>query len=760
MNAPRAWGATPDEWLHFDMVLGLTEDLLPVVSNPNAVKSEASKIGTPGKLPSRYNTERRMVGIHDWTQRTTTPRDIEKWSSEPDYGICLQTRKVRAIDVDVPDFDLSLDIEETILAHLGVALPCRRRADSMKFLLVFELAGDYTKRIIRVSREKKHAIEFLATGQQFVALGTHPDGARYEWPAGLPASVPQLAPEQFETLWDLLTERFSEDGASVTVSAGRALTRPRVAADASDEMVDWLYANWTVFDNDRSGRVDILCPFADGHTDGVSEGSSTSYFPAGVGGFDQGHFRCLHASCAHRTDHDYKAEIGYYLDGFEEIEVLEAADPRGSVSSALDADDLSLDATALLIVRRELNAAVSEKTGRITPTRHTTHLAFSRMEICGYNLALDYFREEVVIAPADDPYRWRAFRDEDYYELALQLENGIPAFGHIPQEMLRGAITYTARQNPIDTAIDWLDALKWDGVPRCERFLTDYMAAEDTPYIRAVSLYLWSALAGRVLQPGVKADMVPIAVGDQGARKTSAVAAISPSPAYHGELDLGKDDDTLARDIRGKLVMEIGELKGINRKEIEHLKAFLSRREEKWVQKYKEYQSTYARRCVFFATTNDEEALPQDTTGNRRWLPFALRAGAVCDVDSIIRDRDLLWAEARELFRDKGVLWQEAEALARPLLPKYTQEDSWLKRIEDWAFADELGDGAAPATEPLHVNDVATGALSIAPKDISAMVVKRIAACLKQLGFRHTVRKGRKAWVYDAVKVPATNDAA
>jgi predicted P-loop ATPase len=245
--------------------------------------------------------------------------------------------------------------------------------------------------------------------------------------------------------------------------------------------------------------------------------------------------------------------------------------------------------------------------------------------------------------------------------------------------------------------------------------------------------------------------MVPVAVGEQGALKSTAVATISPAPSYHGELDLGKDDDDLARDIRGKLIMEIGELKGINRKEIEHLKAFITRREDKWVQKYKEYQSTYARRCVFFATTNDEESLPPDPTGNRRWLPFDLIPGIICDIAGIARDRDQLWAEAREIYREHGVLWEEAERLAKPLLPKYTQEDAWVKRIQDWAFADELGDGPAPADGPLHINDVATGALAIPPKDISALVVKRIAGCLKKLGFRHTVRAGRKAWVFDAI---------
>ena len=49
------YGATPDDWLHLDLALGLTADLLPVVSNPGAIISENSTLKAIGKTPSRYN---------------------------------------------------------------------------------------------------------------------------------------------------------------------------------------------------------------------------------------------------------------------------------------------------------------------------------------------------------------------------------------------------------------------------------------------------------------------------------------------------------------------------------------------------------------------------------------------------------------------------------------------------------------------------------------------------------------------------------
>lgn len=179
-------GATPQEWAHFSGVLGLTADLLPVVSNPKAIISAASNMKTCGKTPSVYNRNRGVVGINGWTTRVSTHNDIAQWLLEPDYGICVQTRLVRALDVDIEDVEEAETVKESLTA---LGLPMRYRDNSSKFLLVFRLGGEYAKRVLHT---KSGIIEFLATGQQFVACGTHPSGARYQWRGGLPKEIPAL----------------------------------------------------------------------------------------------------------------------------------------------------------------------------------------------------------------------------------------------------------------------------------------------------------------------------------------------------------------------------------------------------------------------------------------------------------------------------------------------------------------------------------------------------------------------------------------
>ena len=177
------WGATPEEWHHFNKTLGLTTELLPVVSNPNAVISPRSSITTLGKTPSLYNRERQVIGMPGWPDHITTEEEIARWSAEPDYGICVNTRLIRAIDVDVTDPQIAESILALCQSMMPGPLAIRRRSNSPKFLIPLQVPGVFGKRTIKTP---DGIIEFLANGQQFVACGTHPSGVRYEWVGGLP----------------------------------------------------------------------------------------------------------------------------------------------------------------------------------------------------------------------------------------------------------------------------------------------------------------------------------------------------------------------------------------------------------------------------------------------------------------------------------------------------------------------------------------------------------------------------------------------
>jgi P4 family phage/plasmid primase-like protien len=198
-------GASETDWFIFRDVLGLASDLLPVVQNPGAVISPRSAIKELGKTPSEYNRNGQVCGFTDWTSRVTSAADIALWEKQPDYGICVQTRAVRALDVDVTDVALADQIYAVIVDKLrGAELPRRVRANSSKFLVPFRMSGEFVKRTITTQAGK---IEFLATGQHFVAAGTHKSGARYEWREP-PYVIDTRTAAEFEALWSELAQRF------------------------------------------------------------------------------------------------------------------------------------------------------------------------------------------------------------------------------------------------------------------------------------------------------------------------------------------------------------------------------------------------------------------------------------------------------------------------------------------------------------------------------------------------------------------------
>lgn len=315
------YGATPDDWSHFDIILGVGEDLLPVVSNPDAVISSQSKMAALGKTPSRYNGKREVGGFPKWTEYRATSKDLDKWAKEPDYGIALQTRSIRAIDCDINDAGQAKEIHELLERLLLPALPTRRRGSSPKFLCPITLPdGAYTKRTVKTAHG---IIEFLADGQQFIAVGTHPSGSRYEWDGGLPTAIPQLTAEQFESLWQELVNRFAIEAPSErkTTSKAEALS----AAVATDPITQHLIASGRALGTERDGRVHITCPFEDEHTGDTGQ-SSTTYWPPHTGGFELGNFRCLHAHCEHRTRRDFLEALGLVEDPRDDFDAVVIAD--------------------------------------------------------------------------------------------------------------------------------------------------------------------------------------------------------------------------------------------------------------------------------------------------------------------------------------------------------------------------------------------------------------------------------------------------
>lgn len=376
-----------------------------------------------------------------------------------------------------------------------------------------------------------------------------------------------------------------------------------------------------------------------------------------------------------------------------------------------------------------------DQNGVIKNTLSNITLMVGHASATGYEVAHDAFQGQTMIAEADGRKQWRPFKDSDYTQLRLRCE----AWGGKPigREAMRDAVDWVAETREFDSAIQWLtqEVPEWDGVERVGPFFAQYFGVDDSEYTRACGRYFWSALAGRVLTPGVKADMIVVLTGTQGLGKSSGAKAIVPDPQFFFEVDLRDSDADLARQMRGKLLGELDELRGMSKRDMEHVKSFASRTHEQWIPKYREAAYTYPRRCVFLGTANAHQFL-MDETGNRRFLP--LTAGEV-DVDAVANDRLQLWAEARDLYQQSGVLYAQAEELARQYHAQYQWQDPWESAIADWLGEASLTDETVcNGDTPFATEDVLRSALDVPVGRQGNRDAARVSSIMRKLGYEST----------------------
>ena len=715
-NTPTNYGANPGDWCHWSFVLGLTADLLPVVSNPNAIISETSKLKDLGKTPSSYignQSAKRVVGIPGWTAKQSIEDEVERWSDDDDLGICLQTREVRAIDVDVTDEREAGLIHVLIESMVGI-LPKRHRDNSSKFALALTLPGEMPKRKIITEHG---IIEFLATGQQFIVSGTHPSGARYQWAPELPLAIPKLTLDQFNALWGELERVFATEPSSE--SRGLVKRKSGDSFETDDIVRDFIVATRLDLSYDRDGSISIECPWNDQHTSGSVGDSSTVYFPAGSKGYERGHFRCLHGHCENRLDEEFIEALN--IPAMSVIDMFEVIPQRFIIS------DEGITTTELV---REMPAFARVGNSMvIKSTLDNLRMALERFDFSNVELSFDDFKGGIMVKLNQDERR--PIRNEDYTEIRMMLEQR--GFMPISKESIKDMIDMISNRNHYDSAILWINSLLWDGVPRIEMFNHTHLGAEDTPYTRAVATYMWTAFAGRVLVPGIKADMAPVLFSaQQGKYKSTAVSAMAPSKDEFLELSFNQSEADMARKMRGKMVIELAEMSGFKGKEAEATKAIMSSPGAEIVPKFKEVPVYIARRGLFVATTNDDSFL-SDPTGARRLLPFEV---GIVRVDMIQKDLLQLWAEASHTFKAQGIVWKHVESYMHPEHEKFRSIDPWESLIFDWLYVNDPLSGQLPSGDPcLTTAKILIRALGKMPCNISKQDEHRISNIMKELKF-------------------------
>ena len=231
------------------------------------------------------------------------------------------------------------------------------------------------------------------------------------------------------------------------------------------------------------------------------------------------------------------------------------------------------------------------------------------------------------------------------------------------------AVTKVADDRAYHPIREFIESLpEWDKVPRVDTLLVDYLGASDTAYVRAVTRKTLCAAISRVLRPGCKFDSMLVLNGPQGVGKSTLIAKLA-GEWFSDSLNLGDTKDkTAAEKLQGYWILEIGELAGLKKAEVETLRSFLSRQNDIYRAAFGKRATPHLRQCVFFGTTNAESGYLRDTTGNRRFWPVKTPGSGKKQSWNLTHEEILqIWAEALVYVRqgEKLYLSAEMDALAK-----------------------------------------------------------------------------------------------
>ena len=241
------------------------------------------------------------------------------------------------------------------------------------------------------------------------------------------------------------------------------------------------------------------------------------------------------------------------------------------------------------------------------------------------------------------------WNESDLGAIQIYLER---VYGLYTPSKLKGILLAIAAERSYHPIRDYFDALPaWDGVPRVETLFIDYLGSPDTAYIRAIARKMMVAAVARIYEPGIKFDSVVVLNGPQGMGKSSFFAKLG-GKWFSDSLTISDMKDKAAPEkLQGYWILELGELAGLKKMDVETVKAFITRQDDKFRHSYGYSVEDHPRQCIIVGSTNNGDGFLRDVTGNRRFWPVTCTTNSPhrpWEVESVVPQ---LWAEAYTLYR-------------------------------------------------------------------------------------------------------------
>lgn len=380
----------------------------------------------------------------------------------------------------------------------------------------------------------------------------------------------------------------------------------------------------------------------------------------------------------HATDPAY----GKLLNAFDLVRIhkFPDIDEKKSFKTMTEFAAADENVSELLIKEKQADAAIEfkdtkwtkgltlDRSGLLQNTLHNLQLILSNDEhlksICFNQLA------DTMEIKGDVPWKHpsRFWRDADDAQLICYIDANYGTFSARNYEVAVAKVADDRAYHPIRDYLNHLPA--WDGIPKVDSLLVTYFGAADNEYTRAVIRKTLCGAVMRVLHPGIKCDSMLVLNGPQGIGKSTLIAKLG-GPWYSDSVSLtDMNDKTAAEKLQGYWILEIGELAGMKKADIDKVKAFISRQDDKYRASFGRRVTPHPRQCIFFATTNSENGYLRDITGNRRfWTVKTPGTGSKKPWDMTAEEVDQIWAEVLVMVAQGETLYLD------PKLESYSKAE-------------------------------------------------------------------------------------
>ena len=280
-----------------------------------------------------------------------------------------------------------------------------------------------------------------------------------------------------------------------------------------------------------------------------------------------------------------------------------------------------------------------------------------KLESCNYKLRENIRAGCIEIYNFDNNKEWLHISTSDYSyaKFSFDLKQGKQS-----DKLFEKLFKATAYLNRVDPFKLWLKELpEWDTKPRLSNLLNEVFEVEK-PYIPLGEWAIKGLLLGcvwRTYQAGYKFDQMPILISEkQGIGKSGLLNSLVPNEdLFTDSVNFSMELKKIVEACRKKLIVEIAELSGFRKTDIDKMKAILSSRIDTLRLSYGKDAKDLKRQFVFCGTSNSLRPLPNDLTGLRRFVPIKLKKRLEYQdvINFVVKQRTQLWAEAVYLYNKK-----------------------------------------------------------------------------------------------------------